>query len=104
MLGDRWMIEAPDDFIQKTSDQEALADFCRNAAGAKVKELVFFDLAGRGTMGATDVVGEDFQTRHRIRFGVITQEEVANLLIRIREMSVRLYSDQSTENGAGSIV
>ena len=33
-------------------------------AGAQVKQLVFFDLPGRGAVGATDVVGEDFEAGH----------------------------------------
>ena len=58
------MIEALDDFVQKSSDEEALGNLCWNAARAQVKQLVFFDLAGGGAVGATDVVSEDFQAGH----------------------------------------
>ena len=58
------VVEALDDFVQKTGDEQALGNFCRNAAGAEVKELVFFDLSGSCTVGATDVVGKDFQAGH----------------------------------------
>ena len=64
MLGDCWVIEALDDFVQKTGDKETLADLCRNAAGAKVKELVFFDLTGGRSVGATDVVCENLKAGH----------------------------------------
>ena len=64
VLGDRWMIKALDDFIQKTGDQQALADFGWDSPRAKVKELVFFDLTGCSPVGATDVVGKDFETGH----------------------------------------
>ncbi len=64
MSRDRRMIEALDDFVQKAGDEEALGDFRRNAARAQVKQLVFFDLTRRCAVGATDVIGEDFETRH----------------------------------------
>ena len=44
MPSNRWMIETLDDFIQKAGDQEALGDFCGNAAGAQIEEFVFVDL------------------------------------------------------------
>src|SRR4029077_2128410 len=104
MFSYRWMIEALDDFIQKSSHNETLSDRNRNAAGTQIKEFVFVDLAGRCSVRATDVVGENFEARHRIGFCVVTQQKVTNLLIRIGEMGVRLYSDQSTENRPGAIV
>src|SRR5438093_9269321 len=98
------MIEALDDFIQKSSHNETLGDRNWNTARAQIEKLVFVDLTGSRAVGATDVVGENFETRHRIGFCVVTQQKVANLLIRIGEMGMRLYSDQSTENCAGAIV
>ena len=65
------MIEALDDFIQKSSHNETLSDRNRNAAGAQIEEFVFVDLAGRCSVRATDVVGENFEARHRVRLGVI---------------------------------
>src|SRR5580704_7226634 len=100
----RWMIEALDDFIQKASHNETLGDRNWNTAGAQVEKLVFVDLPGSRPVGAAHVVGEDFEAGHRIGFCVVTQQKVANLLIRIGEMGVRLYSDQSTANRAGAIV
>src|SRR5947208_13175905 len=96
------MIEALDDFIQKSSHNETLGDRNWNTAGAQIEKLVFVDLTGSRPVGATDVVGENFEARHRIGFCVVTQQKVANLLIRIGEMGMRLYSDQSTENCAGA--
>src|SRR5438128_9292349 len=98
------MIEALDDFIQKSSHNETLGDRNWNTAGAQIEKLVFVDLTGSRPVGATDVVGENFEAGHRIGFCVVTQQKVANLLIRIGEMGIRLYSDQSTENRAGAIV
>ena len=64
MIANRWVIKPLDDFVQKSSDEEPLGNLCRNAARAQVKQLVFFDLPGRGAVGATDVVGEDFEAGH----------------------------------------
>ena len=64
MISYRWMIETLDDFVQKAGDKEALGDLCGNAASAQIEEFVFINLAGRCAMSATDVVGEDFQSRH----------------------------------------
>ena len=64
MLSYRWMIETLDDFVQKTGDEEALGDLCWNAARAQIKQLVFVDLAGGCAVGATDVVGENFEAGH----------------------------------------
>src|SRR5438132_12857097 len=61
-------------------------------------------MTGSRPVGATDVVGENFEARHRIGICVVTQQKVANLLIRIGEMGMRLYSAKSTENCAGAIV
>ena len=98
------MIEALDDFIQKSGHNETLGDGNWNTAGAQVEKLVFIDLPGSRPVGAADVVGENFEARHRIGFCVVTQQKVADLLIRIGEMGMRLYSDQSTKNRAGAIV
>ena len=64
MRCDRWVIEALDDFVEKAGDEEALCALCRNPPTAKVKQFVLVDLTGRGAVGATDVVGEDFETGH----------------------------------------
>ena len=98
------MIEALDDFIQKSSHNETLGDRNWNTARAQIEKLVFVDLTGSRAVGATDVVGENFEARHRIGFCVVTQQKVAHFLIRIGEMGMRLYSDQSAENCAGAIV
>ena len=64
MIANHRMIEALDYFVKESGDQEALGDFCGNAAGTKVKKFVFVDLAGGCTVGATDVVGKNFEARH----------------------------------------
>src|SRR2546425_2369409 len=56
IIGDCGLIEAVDDFVQKTGDDETLGDFCRDATGMEIKHFLFVDLAGGGTVGATDVV------------------------------------------------
>src|SRR6266536_785526 len=98
------MIEALNDFVQKTGDDEALCNRHWNTASAKIKKFVFVDLAGSRPVAATDVVGEDFQAGHRIGFGIVAQQEIAHFLIGISEVGMRLYPDQPTENGAGTIV
>ena len=64
MRGDSWLIEALNDFVQETGDDEALRDADRNAPGAEIEEFVFVDLAGGGAVGATDVVGQNFEAGH----------------------------------------
>ena len=55
-------------------------------------------------MGATDVVSKNFEARHRVGFGIIAEEKVANFLICVRKMSVRFHADESAENRARAIV
>src|SRR5207302_11127575 len=74
----RRLIEALDDFVQETGDDEVLGDLHRNAAGAEIKEFVFIDLAAGSAVGATDVVGQNFELGHRVRFGFIAYENVAD--------------------------
>jgi hypothetical protein len=49
------VIEALDDFIEKPDDDEALGNFCGNAASGKVEEFVFVDLAARWAVSAPPV-------------------------------------------------
>ena len=104
MFADRRLIEALDDFVQETGDDEALGDWSRNAAGAEIEEFVLVDLTGGGAVGAPDVVGQNFEAGHRVRFGVVAQEKVAHLLIGVGEMRVRFDPDESAEGGPGAIV
>src|SRR5215470_2546721 len=104
MLADRRVIEALDDFVEKARDEEALGDFCRNTAGAQIEKFVLVDLTGRRAVSATDVIGQNFETRHRVRFGVVAKKKVANFLIRVGKMSVRFHADESAENRASVIV
>jgi len=55
-------------------------------------------------VSATDVVGENFKAGHRVRFGIVAQEKIADLLIGVGEMGVRLDPDKTAEGGAGAIV
>ena len=60
MITNHRVIEALDNLVEKSSDEEALSYVCRNAAGAQIEEFVFVDLAGGRAVGATDIIGEDF--------------------------------------------
>ena len=64
MSRNRRLIEALDDFVQETGDDETLGNWNGNAAGAEIKHFVFVDLAGGGAVGATNVIGQNFETRH----------------------------------------
>ena len=57
MITNHRMIEALDHFVEESGDEEALGDFCGNAAGAQIEEFVFVDLARGCAVCATDVVG-----------------------------------------------
>jgi len=104
MLGYRWVIEALNDFIQKAGHNEALSHRDRDTACAQIEEFVFIDLAGSRPVGATDVVGENFQARHRVRFGVVAEEKIANFLICVSEVGMRFHADETAESGARAIV
>ena len=67
------MIEALNNFVQKPGDNEALSHGHRDTAGAKIEKLVFIDLTGGRPVGATHVVGEDFEAGHRVGFCVVAQ-------------------------------
>ena len=64
MITNHRMIEALDHFVEESGDEEALGDFYGNAAGAQIEELVIIDLPGRCAVGATDVIGQNFETWH----------------------------------------
>jgi len=64
MITNHRVIEALDHFVEESGDDEALRDLYGNAARAQIEEFVFVDLAGRCTVRATDVVGENFEPRH----------------------------------------
>jgi hypothetical protein len=68
MISDRRVIEALDDFIQKAGYNETLGHWDGNTARAQIKKFVFVDLTGRCAVGATAVVGENFQAGRRSRF------------------------------------
>src|SRR5437016_11310880 len=72
------LIEALDHFVQEAGDDEPLRRSCRNATGTKIEHFVFVDLAGRGAVSATDIVGENFQAGHRVRFRIVAQKKIAN--------------------------
>ena len=55
--GDLWLVQAGDDFVQETGDQQLLRDVFRDAAREKVEELLFVELAGGGAVAALHVVG-----------------------------------------------
>src|SRR5205814_944189 len=98
------MIEAIYDLVEEAADKKLLCDRGGNAAGEEVKHFVLADLAGGRAVTAFDVVGQDFQTGHRVGFGVVAQKEVADLLVGVGKMGVRLDSDQAAEGGASAIV
>ena len=70
----------------------------------EIEEFVLVDLAGGGAVGASHVVGQNFEAGHRVRFGVVAQEKIAHFLVGIGEMRVRLDPDEAAEGAAGPIV
>src|SRR4029453_2069634 len=104
MVSYRRVIESLYYFVQKTGDDEALGDWHGNTPGAQIKKFVFIDLPGGCAVGATDIVSEDFEAGHRVRFGVIAQEKIANFLIGIGEMGVRFHPDEAAECATGTII
>ena len=75
-----------------------------NAAGEKIKHFVFIELAGSGAVTALHVVGEDLETGHGVRLGLVAQEKVAHFLVGIGEMRLRLDPNESAESRACAIV
>ena len=64
MLGDGRLVEALNDFVQESADEEPLGSLYRNTAGAQIKHFVFVDLAGSRAVGASNVVGQNLQAGH----------------------------------------
>ena len=76
----------------------------RNAAGEEIEKFVLVDLTGSRAVTAFHVVGQNFETGHRVRFGVVAQEEIAHLLISVGEMRVRFDPDEAAEGAASTVV
>ena len=64
MFGDCRLIEALNDFVEKSGDDEALRGLLRNSPRTKIKHFILVDLSRGGAMCATNIVGKNFQTRH----------------------------------------
>ena len=64
MISYRRVIESLYYFVQKAGDDETLGNWDGNTARAQIKEFVFVDLTGGCAVGATDIVGEDFEAGH----------------------------------------
>jgi len=75
-----------------------------DAAGEHVEKFFGVDLARGCAVGAADFVGEDFEAGHRVGFGLVAEEEVADLLVSVGAMGAGLDSDEAGEDGAGLVV
>ena len=104
MRGDRRLIEALNDFGEESGDDEALGDLDRDTAGAEIEKFVFVNLTAGGAVTASHVVSHNFETGHRVRFGIVAQEKIAHLLISVGEMRVRFDANQAAERAASTIV
>src|ERR1051326_1390802 len=104
MSRDQRVIQSLDDFIEESGHDKALGHRNRNASGAKIEKLVLLDLTGSGAMSAADVIRQNFETGHRVRFGIVAQEKVPHLLISIRKMRMLLNPDESTKGAARATV
>lgn len=78
--------------------------FAGEPPGLHVEDFVFVDFTRGGTVGAADIIGEDFKSRHRVGFRIVAEEEVADFLVGISFMGSLGDLDESGKNGAGGIV
>ena len=70
----------------------------------EIEKFVLVNLTGGRAVTAFHVVSQNFETGHRVRFGVVTQEKIAHLLIGVGEMCVRFDSDEAAERAASTVV
>jgi hypothetical protein len=88
--------------VKETVDDKAPAIGLSNAACLHVKE--FADLTRGCAMGASDIVGLNFQTGHRICFCLIAEHEVTHFLVGVRLVRARLDLDETRKDRAGGII
>jgi len=98
------VFERKEGYFRETANDQVLRGLNWNASRAKIKEFVLVDLPAGGAVTATNVVGQDFESGHRVGFGIIAQEKIPNLLVGVGKMCVRLDPNQSAKSGAGAIV
>jgi hypothetical protein len=55
-------------------------------------------------MGASDIVGLNFQTGHRICFCLIAEHEVTHFLVGVRLVRATLDLDETRKDRAGGII
>ena len=89
--------------LQHSSEEATNDELCRllrrNAAGHHVEELVLIEFSRGRPVRAADVIGKDFQARHGVRLGLITQHQVPDLLVGVGFVGGFLDLDQACEDG-----
>src|SRR5271169_1733136 len=79
-----WYFDPSDNFVGKTVDQKRTRHFRIDTARAQVEKTGIVKLADRCTMCAFHVIGENFQLRFGIRFGLPRQQKIVVDLVGIR--------------------
>ena len=98
------MIEALNDFIQKACDNETLGPRVRECRVCEDRKARLRRFGRKSPRGCNARCRPEFRGRALSWLLRRHSAEGCALLIRIGEVGVWLYPDESTENGAGAIV
>ena len=86
--------------VEEAHDQQLLRRFRTDAARQEVEQFTIIDLRRCRTVGATHVIGFDLEAGHAIRLGLVTQDDVADLLIGIGLVRAGFDADDPAEDRA----
>src|SRR5271166_488187 len=104
VLGELPVRQSVDHFVEKAACDEALSYEIINAAALKIKQFFGFHLPGSCPVRTTYIIGQNLETRHRIRLSFIAQQQIPNLLIGVGSLCARLNLDQARKNRSRLVV
>ncbi len=74
-LAQRLIVDGFNRFTDESLDHQRLGFLLRNAARLQIEQQIVIERTGGGAMAADHVVGEDFQFRLVIGFGLFRQQQ-----------------------------
>ena len=69
----------------------------------EIKKFLFINFARRCAVTALDLVGKNFEARHGVGFGIVTQEQIPVRLIGIGVLGIVFDLDQAGKNRPGLV-
>ena len=85
-------------------DQQRFGFLLRNAARHQIELQAWIERAGGGAVAADHVVGEDFQLRLVVGFGLVRQQQRARHHLGVGLLRVRLDDDLALEHAVAFAV